>query len=88
MPIIASSGVFVRPTGTKPSARKRSAKPAVDGRASGIAERPHALVMRLARLLAQPKSLNRNGTPVNGPSGSGPDRVGEGTLELAVDDRC
>ena len=52
-----------RPGSAAPSAAVRRRPP------TGVLQRLHALVVRLARLGAALKSFSRNGTPRNGPSG-------------------
>src|SRR6201995_2447643 len=65
--VVPISGTLVRPSGTKPAARNCSARYDVTGNAtSRNGPSPNAVV---SPATVQPMSLNRIGTPRNGPSG-------------------
>src|SRR5579859_1767866 len=69
--VVPSSGTLVRPSGTNPAARNWDARNDVTGiGTSRIGPTPYE---HGSPATVQPMSLNRIGTPRNGPSGSGPD---------------
>ena len=70
---LPNSGLFVRPAVTKPggaeAARRASCRPGDGSAASFSARLP---LLSVCPCVAAHRSLSRNGTPRNGPSGSGP----------------
>ena len=85
VPIRASSGTFVRPSGIKPT-RSEGDRQLVVGRRPKlrVAERPHALVVRLARLLAT-DVLEQERHAAERTVGSAPTGIPPGALELPMD---
>ena len=82
-----SSGVLVRPMHTKPASRNARARCRCDRRGS---PRPSAAPMPSwygSPSTAESRSLNRIGTPRNGPSGSGPRGLRACLVVERVDDR-
>ncbi len=67
-----SSGVFVRPTHTKPASRYRRASTSVWSARQPASFRNRMPSWRGSPSTPQKRSLNRIGTPRNGPAGSGP----------------
>src|SRR3954452_371949 len=79
--VVPNSGTLVRPRGTKPAARNCSARKDVTGQGKSFsAPMPKAVG---SPATVQPRSLNRIGTPRNGPSGSSPP-VAERALQAGV----
>src|SRR4051794_13181870 len=68
--VVPNSGTLVRPSGTNPAARNCSARKDVTGHGRSFnGPMPKAVG---SPATVQPRSLNRIGTPLNGPSGRSP----------------
>jgi len=73
VPVMPNSGVLVLPRKTTPASRKRRVRTlSAAGTSSFVKRLP---LVRGQPPTGQPRSFTRNGTPVNGPSGSLPPAV-------------